>query len=356
MTNHVEILIQVFLPSLFAFIVGILISFPIIKWLKQNQIWKKKNVSLSTDGHSTPLSASIHNDEEKKLLRMGGSIMLFSTLITAFVFWIPTQFSFDDIWETLDFVSRSQTWIPLFVFFVGGILGAIDDLLVVEYIKSKSLAKGGGLSLRKRFMIIIPVVIFISWWLVYKIDLNVLHIPFVGNYELPLIIMFLLAIFMFIATYLGSVIDGVDGLSGGVFVFIYSAFGAIAIIKNSFDIAAFCFVVVAGLLAFLWHNIYPARVMNAEIGMTPLLLGITAIAFLLKAPLLLIVSGLLIYITIASSTLQILSKKFLHKKLFLIAPLHNNLILKGWSHPQVTMRYWIVSYFLCIITVLFSLF
>lgn len=358
MTNYTytEILIQVFVPSFVAFIIGILISAPIINWLQKNKIWKKKNVEFATDGQRATISASIHNDVEKKLLRMGGAIMLFSTIITALILCLLTYISNDYIWERLDFVSRSQTWIPLFVFVLGGIVGAVDDLIVVDYFKFKSLALGGGLSLKKRFMIIVPVSVFISWWLVYKIDLNFIHIPFMGDYHMPLFIMFVFTIFTFLLTYLGSVIDGVDGLSGGVFVFIYSAFGVIAIIRNSFDIAAFCFVVVAGLLAFLWHNIYPAKIMNAEIGMTPLLLGITAIAFILKVPLLLFVAGALIYITIASSSIQILSKKYLHRKMFTIAPMHNNLILKGWSHTQVSMRYWIISYFLAIVTVLFSLF
>lgn len=356
MFSSYDVLLQVFVPSLIAFVIGILISGPIINWLQKNQIWKKKSVELTIDGQLATLSAAIHNDEEKKLLRMGGSIMLFSVLITAFLFWLPTQFSDNNIWEIIDFVSRSQTWIPIFVFIVGGILGGIDDLLVVNFFKNQSLAFGGGLSIRKRFLIIIPVTLFLSYWMVYKIDFNYIDIPFYSDIYMPLGVMFVFTLFVYISTYLGSIIDGVDGLSGGIFVSVYSAFGVIAIIRNSYDIAAFCFVVVAGLLAFLWHNIYPAKIMNAEIGMTPLLLGVTSIAFILKAPLLLFVIGFLIYITIASTVLQILSKKFLKRKLFAISPLHNNLILKGWSHPQVTMRYWILSYFCAVVGVLFSLF
>lgn len=351
-----DVLIQVFLPSLVAFIIGIILSGPIIKWLQKNKMWKKKNVAITTDGKPATLSAAIHNDEEKKLLRMGGSIMLFSVLLTSLLFWLPTQFSDSDIWETIDFVSRSQTWIPILVFIIGGILGAIDDLLVVDYFNINGGALGGGLSLLKRFMVIVPVSVFMSYWLVYKVDINFINIPFIGDFYVPLFIMFLFVLFSYLFTYLGSVIDGVDGLSGGVFVSIYSAFGVIAIIRESYDIAAFCFVVVAGLLAFLWHNIYPARIMNAEVGMTPLLLGIVSIAFILKAPILLFVVGLLIYITIFSSAIQILSKKILKRKMFTIAPLHNNLILRGWSHPQVTMRYWIIAYFLSILGVLLSLF
>lgn len=76
-------------------------------------------------------------------------------------------------------------------------------------------------------------------------------IPFYGLLIVPGIVMFLFVAFMIISTYMGSVIDGVDGLSGGIFIFIYTAFGVIAILRESFDIATLCFVIVGALLVFL---------------------------------------------------------------------------------------------------------
>ncbi|MDI9354700.1 MAG: hypothetical protein QM532_00350 [Cyanobium sp. MAG06] len=63
--------------------------------------------------------------------------------------------------------------------------------------------------------------------------------------------MFFFIIFMILVTYLGSVIDGIDGLSGGVMTAIYSAFGVIALLRDSIDVATLCFTIVAGILAFL---------------------------------------------------------------------------------------------------------
>ncbi|MCX8513805.1 MAG: hypothetical protein ORN26_02145 [Candidatus Pacebacteria bacterium] len=79
--------------------------------------------------------------------------------------------------------------------------------------------------------------------------------------------------------------------------------------------------------------------MNGESGMSALLLTITVIAFLLNAIILLPIIGAIIYVTIASSVIQIISKRFFKKKAFLIAPLHNYFHLIGWPSHLISMRY-----------------
>ena len=349
------ILIKIFSPSIWTFVIGILISGPLIKWMTINEIWKKKSVEKTTDGREAVLTSKLHNDEEKKLLRMGGMVIYLSVLAVMLIFWILARILGDN-WAILDFVSRKETWIPVFTFIVGGILGAIDDLLVVGYFgKSVGGYVGGGLSLSKRFLVVIPLSIFIAYWFVFKLGMDSVLLPFYGEIVLPISFMFLFIVIMIISTYLGSVIDGVDGLSGGVLTAIYTAFGAIALIRGSIDIATLCFTIVAGLLAFLWFNVPPARFMNGESGMTALLLSISVIAFLLNAIALLPIIGALLYITVGSSTLQILSKKFRHKKLFTIAPLHNYFSYIGCPPHLISMRYWIISYFLAIIGIILSI-
>ena len=348
------IILRVFLESIFTFIIAIIISQPLIAWMSKNSIWKKKSVQKTIDGKDAVLTKAINNDEDKKLLRMGGLLIYFSVLISIILSWLIAKY-FKGDWVMLDFISRKQTWIPVFTFFIGGILGAIDDLLVVEYWGNKIGGHiGGGLSLFKRFFIVIPVSIFIAYWFVYKLGMESILIPFYGLLIVPGIVMFLFVAFMIISTYMGSVIDGVDGLSGGIFIFIYTAFGVIAMIRNSFDIATLCFVIVAALLVFLWFNLPPARFMNGEAGMSALLLTITVIAFLLNAIILLPVIGAIIYVTIGSSVIQIISKKFFKKKAFPIAPLHNYFHLIGWPPHLISMRYWIVSYCLAVLGIILS--
>lgn len=347
-------LLSILLPSIITFAVGIFISFPLHKWLVKNEIWKKKNVGKSIDGKEAPISAMLHNDEKVKVPRMGGLIIWLSALITAAIFYSFSRLLNFDILNKLDFTSRSQTWLPLFSLLFGGVLGAIDDLSVVEYFKSKGGYVGGGLSLKVRLFFVFLISIFVAYWFIYKLDMHSIHIPFLGELFLSTTLFALLLIVMMLATYAGGIIDGVDGLSGGVMMMIYSAYGVISLTRHQYDIATLCFVIVSGILAFLWFNIPPAKFYNTETGMTPLLLTIVIIAYLTDGVAYLPVIGMLLYVTVASTVIQLLSKKFRGKKIFLVAPVHHHFEAKGMPNYKVAMRYWIVAYFCAIAGVLLS--
>src|SRR6185369_6114960 len=104
----------------------------------------------------------------------------------------------------------------------------------------------------------------------------------------------------------------------------------IAFYQNQLDLAAFCATVVGALLAFLWFNIPPARFWMTETGSMGLTMTIAAIAFMTdtlgegKGVSVLPVIAFLLFATVLSNILQVLSKKIRGKKLFRIAPLHHH--------------------------------
>ncbi len=347
-------LLTILLPSVITFAIGIFISFPIHRWLIKNEIWKKKNVTKSIDGKDAPISAMLHNDEKVKVPRMGGLIIWMSVLTTAAIFYALSRFTSFTIFDKLDFTSRSQTWLPLFTLFFGGVLGAIDDLSVVEYFKKSGSYIGGGLSLIVRLFFVFLISLFVSYWFINKLGMNSIHIPVYGDLFLTPFIFAGLLIIMMLATYAGGIIDGVDGLSGGVMMMIYSAYGVIALTQNQYDIATLCFAIVSGILAFLWFNIAPAKFYNTETGMTGLLITIVIIAYLTDGIAYLPVVAFLLYVTVASTVLQLLSKKFRGKKIFLVAPIHHHFEAKGMPNHKVAMRYWIIAYFCAVLGVLMS--
>jgi phospho-N-acetylmuramoyl-pentapeptide-transferase len=156
--------------------------------------------------------------------------------------------------------------------------------------------------------------------------------------------------------YSGGIIDGIDGLSGGVFAAIYTAYAIIAFAGGQIDLAAYASVVVGGLLAFLWFNIPPARFFNSETGTMALTTSLVVVIFLTKAVIPSLIIAFLLILTSASSLIQILSKKYRGgKKVFIVAPLHNHLQAKGWPSYKVTMRYWVVSMVLAVIGVIIAL-
>ena len=149
--------------------------------------------------------------------------------------------------------------------------------------------------------------------------------------------------------YASGVIDGIDGLSGGVFASIFASYTIIAFAENQIDLAAFCATVVGGLLAFLWFNIPPARFYMSETGTMGLTLAIASIAFMTDnlgggiGVAVLPIIGALLVVTVVSNVLQVISKRFFHRKLFRIAPLHHHFEAIGWPGPKVVMRYWVLS-------------
>ncbi len=159
-----------------------------------------------------------------------------------------------------------------------------------------------------------------------------------------------------LATFSTSVIDGIDGLAGGVLATIFAAFSVIAFVNNQVDISALSGAISGGILAFLWFNIPPARFYMGETGMLALTVVLSVIAFLTDAVLLLPIIALPLAATTASVLIQVVSYKLFNKhRVFRIAPLHHHFLALGWSREKVVMRYWIVSVIFAFIGVILVL-
>jgi len=112
--------------------------------------------------------------------------------------------------------------------------------------------------------------------------------------------------------------------SGGVMAVIYSIIGFIAFYQDKLDISAFSFVVVGGILSFLWFNIPPAKFYMTEIGYNALSFTLVIITFMTDTVLLLPIIAFPLFITLISTILQVFSVRLFKKRLFKIAPLHHH--------------------------------
>jgi phospho-N-acetylmuramoyl-pentapeptide-transferase len=199
----------------------------------------------------------------------------------------------------------------------------------------------------------------IGWWFYSKLGVDSIGIPFDGAlYVGWLIIPFF--IILTNALYASGVIDGIDGLSGGVFASIFISYAGVAVIQSQFDIAALCATIAGAILAFLWFNIPPARFWMTETGSMALTLTLAVIVLMTDSlgdghgVSLLFIIGLPLAATVASNVLQILYRKTTGKKLFRIAPLHHHFEAIGWPSHKVTMRYWIISIICAILGIIFA--
>src|SRR3989338_1193079 len=178
-----------------------------------------------------------------------------------------------------DFLSRNQTWLPLATLIFGALVGLIDDYLEVK--GDRVNGKSGGLSLKKRLAIVSSIALAVAFWFYIKLDVTGIGMPFTNGGEFylgPIFIILFLFTALFI--YAGGIIDGLDGLAGGVFTTMFAAYGGIAFYQQQIDLAAFCAALAGGLLAFLWFNIPPARFYMSETGTMGLTITLTVVAFM----------------------------------------------------------------------------
>lgn len=345
-------IIKVMVPAAAAFAVGIALTPFISHYLYKYRAWKKQSVRTAVDGSTATISQKLHRDEAKHTPRMGGIVIWGSAVLTIAGIWSLAQIFPDSIFAKLDFLSRSQTWIPLFTLVAGGLVGLLDDLYEIRGTISHA---AGGFSLKKRLLIITAIGLFVGWWFFDKLEISAIGIPLYGPVEIGIWFIPLFVLVM-LALYAGGVIDGIDGLSGGVFATIFAAYAGIAFWQSQLDLAAFAALLVGAILAFLWFNIPPARFYMSETGsmaltitlavvavMTDTLGGGTGLAVLPIIAFLLFLSG-------GSSLLQVLSKRFRNgKRVFAVAPLHHHFEAIGWPSYKVVMRYWVVSVMLAIV-------
>lgn len=352
MQAHINDAVKIFIPTILSFLIGMAITPFVTNFLYKKKLWKKSSVAKTIDGKEASITSKLHGDEIRQTPRMGGIIVWASVALTTLILALLACAFPSDQTTKLSFLSRNQTWLPLFTLIVASLFGLIDDALVVA---GKGTFVGGGLSLRKRLLVVLILAIAGAWWFYTKLGVTGIHIPFDGTLSLGwLFIPFF--ILTMLAVYSGGIIDGVDGLAGGVFIFMFSAYGLIAYSHNQVDLSAFSMVIVGGLLVFLWFNIPPARFFLSETGTMGLTTTLTVIAFLTGDILLLPIIALPLLLTTASVIIQLVSKKLRNgKKVFLVAPLHNHFMAKGWPAYKVTMRYWVFSALCAVLGIILSL-
>lgn len=345
--------VRVLIPAGTAFVMGVGLTPVLTHYLYKFKAWKKKPGKIAYDGTDAAEFNRLHTHHEVRAPRMGGVIVWASTLLAIIGFALLEQLFPGPVTEQFDFLSRGQTWMPLAALLVGAIAGLIDDLLIVR-------PHGDGLRLRYRLIIVVALSLLIGMWFYDKLDVSTIQIPFDGELYLGI---FIVPFFVLtsLALFASGVIDGIDGLSGGVFAAIFASYSIIAFSQNQIDLAAFCAVVTAGLLAFLWFNIPPARFYMSDTGTMALTLSIPVVAFMTDTlgggigVAVLPIIGALLVATVASDILQMIWKRAFGRKLFRIAPLHHHFEAMGWPGEKVTMRYWVLSIVFAFLGVILAL-
>lgn len=312
-----------------------------ISWtpLLSHFLYKFKMGKNIRNSGETPIFTQLHAAKAGTPV-MGGLLIWVTVLIFSVLFYYISKYSSWPMLKNLNFLSRSQTLLPLGALVASALVGLFDDWLDV---KGKGVLGGGGLKVRHRLMIYSGIAAVGAWWFYYKLGWDFIHIPFYGNLQLGWSYI-LIFIFVIVATAFSvNETDGLDGLAGGVLMTSFTAYGVIAFVQGKYDLATFCGVIVGALLSFLWFNIHPARFFMGDTGSMSLGVTLGVIAMLTNSALILPIIGFIFVIESSSVILQISSKKIRGKKIFLSSPIHHHFEAIGWSEPKIVMRFWIIA-------------
>lgn len=242
-------------------------------------------------------------------------------------------------------LSRSQTWLPVFILVASGILGLIDD-----YMNVRGVSKIKGLGAKTKFLFQFAIAGVGAWWFIDKLDFSTISIPVVSAFGLdpilhlgPVIygILFILTV-VFVSNAV-NITDGLDGLAGGVMATSFGAYALIAFLQGRIGLAVFCATILGALLAFLWFNIHPARFFMGDTGSLALGATLAMVAMLTDSLIVLPIIGIVFMAEGLSSIMQRISKKYFGRKIFISAPIHHHFEALGWPETKITMRFWVIS-------------
>ena len=323
----------------FAFFLGVALTPLLTHYLYKYKMWRKDARTMAPDGAPTPIFNQLHKERETKAPRMGGILIWATTILMALIFSALPSFLKEPLFVKLNFLSRGQTWVPLAILFAGAMVGLLDDLFLIF---KKGAYRGGGLTFTRRIFLITIIAALGAYWFYFRLGKDFIFVPGLGDFHLGIYFIPFFILVMW-AVFSGGVIDGLDGLSGGVFASIFSAYAGIAFFQGQINIAAFCSVIAGAILAFLWFNVPPARFYMSETGIMALTTALAVVAFLTNAVAVLPIIALPLVLESLSVIIQLSSKKLFGRKVFLVAPIHHHFEAIGWPPEKVVMRFWILS-------------
>ncbi len=324
--------------TILSFFISIILLIPFIDFLYKAKIRRHDQVTKDMFDQHTPHFDRFHKWKVGTPIGGGILIIILTTILTMWSYGI------------LSITTKFWELFVIFFAFIGyGLLGLYDD--AKKLTNATELSTFYGLRFRHKFIIQWVLALIIASVFYFQLGYSFLYVHGLGLISIgPLFIPF--AAFV-IVSFVNAVniADGLDGLASGLLVICLVGFLAINSLQIDHPLGVFIAVLLGCLLAFLYFNIYKARIWMGDVGALSLGAALAVIGLLTGKTLTLGVIGGVFVIEIGSSLIQILSKKYLKKKAFPAAPFHLFLQYRGWEEPKIVMRAWLVGIFFAILGV-----
>lgn len=334
---------------LFSFIINSFLYIPFINLLYKLKMQRQQQKTIDVFEKPTPIFDMLHHGKAGTPVG-GGTLVIFITAVFFPLIILLMRYFFVPITSVYPFWAEVK--IILFTFISFGLLGLYDDLK-----KTFVWVKGAFFGLRLRHKLVIELVLatIVGYWLYADLKIDILHIPLVGVLDLG--VWFIpFAVFVIIAfSNAFNITDGLDGLAGGILMIALVAFLVMSSTILDAPLSVFLALWLGGLIAFLYFNVYPARIWLGDVGALSFGATFAVVGLILGKTLALMVIGGLFVVEVVSSLIQLLSKKYRGKKVMPVAPLHLWLQYRGWSEPKIVMRFWLISIMLSALGLWFAL-
>lgn len=327
---------------LFGFFLSFFISsflfVPFIDLLYRFKFQRADQVTLDPFNKKTPIFDKFH--KHKAGTPVGGGILIIIVVLFSFTAFISimalTQQQIISNYQSI----ASEIKILLFTFLSFSFLGLYDDLKKMFFWEDSSFF---GLKLRHKLLIEIILATIIAYWMFAELKIQIINIPYLGVFDITWWYIPFAAFVIVGFSNAVNITDGLDGLSCGVLLIALFAFWAISLSILDTPLLIFISVWIGGLLAFLYFNIYPARLILGDSGALSFGATFAVIGLLLGKVFALGIIGGVFIVEISTTFIQLLSKKYRGKRVFPASPLHLWLQYRGWEEPKIVMRAWLAA-------------
>jgi len=329
---------------IFSFIFTSIAIVPFIDFLYKLK-FTRRDERLTVLAKDTPAFHQFHEQHSKKVgTPIGGGVLIIGIVVFLYALLMPI-ISRLGVFITTGFPLKEELNVIFFTFVAYGLLGLYDDIM-----KIFGFSRSGffGLRVRHKFVIQIVIAFIVALLLFLNLKIDFFYIPFFGVLHLGWVYVPFAAFIIVAFTNAFDITDGLDGLSCGVLLICLLAFWAMSVASLDTALSVFVALWIGALMAFLYFNVYPARIWLGNAGGLAFGATLAVVGLLLGKVVALVVIGGFFIIEVGSSTLQILWFKFTGKRLFAIAPFHHLLQLKGWEEPKIVMRAWLAAIMLAI--------